>query len=100
MLPPARHRDVTAPSRAGTPSRGSRPHSALEANAEELVGAAVEAAKKGEWRALMALMDRVRGKPSEHIELKAETPQTVEAIWRMNPDFAAVVCSSLGGHPA
>jgi len=48
----------------------------------------------------MALMDRVRGKPSEHIELKAETPQTVEAIRRMNPDFAAVVCSSLGGHPA
>jgi hypothetical protein len=42
------------------------------ANAEELVGAAVEAAKKGEWRALMALMDRVYGKPSEHVELIAE----------------------------
>lgn len=39
----------------------------LETNAAELVGAAVRAAKDGDWRAASWLYDRVHGKPVERV---------------------------------
>jgi hypothetical protein len=86
--------DEGQPGDGGTPARRnlgseslSRPHEylteALEANGQELIGAAVEAAKNGDWRALMALMDRVYGRPTEHLEQTIKTPRTIEEIRAM-----------------
>jgi hypothetical protein len=58
---------------------------ALEENAEELIAAAVDAAKRGEWRALMALMDRVYGRPTETVQHEVvEIPKTVQEIRNMS----------------
>ena len=56
----------------------------LERNARQIVAAAVNAAKGGDWRAGAWLYERAYGKPEQRVEV--ETPDTLAQIQAMTPE--------------
>jgi hypothetical protein len=75
---------VSAPGGRGVaPPRGARSHveshwgtaRKLEERAEEIVDSYLRAGQQGDWRALDALVNRVYGKPTEHLVTEPPKPR-------------------------
>jgi hypothetical protein len=47
----------------------------VEEHAEELVNLMLEAARRGEWRVVSQMLDRVFGKPTEHLVTESPKPR-------------------------
>jgi hypothetical protein len=61
----------------------------VEEHAEELVDLLMQAARRGEWRVVGLMLDRVFGRPTERIEHQAEVPPEIQALRDMTPEQRA-----------
>lgn len=66
----------------------------LEEHAEELVDAAIEAARRGDWRSVSWLFARVYGQPTEKIEHVKE-PETVQQLRSMSREERRALLAQL-----
>jgi hypothetical protein len=52
-----------------------------EENGKEIHDAYLAAIKAGEWRAADSILDRIYGRPTEHVEMKSE-PKSIDDLGR------------------
>jgi hypothetical protein len=52
----------------------------VEKHAEELTDLMIEAARRGEWRVVGLMLDRVFGRPKETVAAEQEEPEAIKAL--------------------
>jgi hypothetical protein len=58
----------------------------VEEHAEELVDLLMTAARRGEWRVVALMLDRVFGRPKETVALEQPEPEIISDLQALTPE--------------
>jgi hypothetical protein len=60
-------------------------------HAEELVDLLMQAARRGEWRVVGLMLDRVFGRPKETMAVEHDEPEELTAMRQMTPEARRIL---------